>query len=217
MARNYAAIPHDYIEELSLLNDAEFGRLIRVLLEYSRDGRVAPLGGREQLLWPRVKLQEDRFQSSYEELTDKRSEAGKRGASARWQSDGKNGKATNAIASNGKNGYTETKTKTETETKSIPPIGGNREDAKASSTRARFSPPAVSEVEAYCRERRNDVDPQRFVDFYASKGWKVGAQPMRDWKAAVRTWEQRRKEERGEHGASGGNPVHNAPIVGDLL
>lgn len=71
-----------------------------------------------------------------------------------------------------------------------------KEGAKAPNARARFSPPSVSDVEVYCRERRNDVDPQRFVDFYASKGWNVGSQPMKDWKAAVRTWEQRGKDER---------------------
>lgn len=57
--------------------------------------------------------------------------------------------------------------------------------------RERFIPPTVEEVTAYCRERTNGVDPQRFVDFYASKGWKVGNQPMKDWQAAVRTWERR--------------------------
>lgn len=57
--------------------------------------------------------------------------------------------------------------------------------------RTRFTPPTVDEVSAYCKERKNTVDAQRFVDFYASKGWKVGNQPMKDWKAAVRTWEQR--------------------------
>ena len=57
--------------------------------------------------------------------------------------------------------------------------------------RQRFSPPTVDEVAEYCRERRNKVDPQRFVDFYAAKGWKIGQNPMKDWKAAVRTWEQR--------------------------
>lgn len=55
----------------------------------------------------------------------------------------------------------------------------------------RFTPPSVEEVAAYCRERQNHVDVQRFVDFYASNGWKVGKNPMRDWKAAVRTWEGR--------------------------
>ena len=59
--------------------------------------------------------------------------------------------------------------------------------------RKRFSPPSVEEVAEYCRERKNNVDAERFVDFYASKGWRVGAQPMRDWKASVRTWEKRDK------------------------
>ena len=57
----------------------------------------------------------------------------------------------------------------------------------------RFTPPTVEEVTAYCRERQNSVDAQRFVDFYTSKGWKVGKENMRDWKAAVRTWEHRDK------------------------
>lgn len=55
----------------------------------------------------------------------------------------------------------------------------------------RFTPPTVGEVAGYCMERGNGVDAERFVDFYSSKGWKVGSQPMKDWKAAVRTWEKR--------------------------
>lgn len=54
----------------------------------------------------------------------------------------------------------------------------------------RFSPPALDEVRAYCEERGNNVDPQRWMDYYTSNGWKVGKNPMKDWKAAVRTWEQ---------------------------
>ena len=54
----------------------------------------------------------------------------------------------------------------------------------------RFSPPSVEEVAAYCAERRNGVDPQRFVDYYTANGWRVGKSPMKDWKAAVRTWER---------------------------
>lgn len=60
---------------------------------------------------------------------------------------------------------------------------------------SRFTPPTVEEVSAYCRERGNSVDAERFCDFYASKGWKVGKEPMKDWKAAVRTWEKRDSEE----------------------
>lgn len=64
----------------------------------------------------------------------------------------------------------------------------------------RFTPPTVEEVTAYCRERGNSVDAERFVNFYASKGWKVGSEPMKDWKACVRTWE-RRDDHHGGRGA----------------
>lgn len=57
--------------------------------------------------------------------------------------------------------------------------------------RKRFTPPTVEEVAAYCGERNNRIDPQTFVDFYASKGWVVGKSKMKDWKAAIRTWEKR--------------------------
>lgn len=57
--------------------------------------------------------------------------------------------------------------------------------------RKRFTPPTVDEVAAYCGERNNRIDPQTFVDFYASKGWVVGKSKMKDWKAAIRTWEKR--------------------------
>lgn len=58
-------------------------------------------------------------------------------------------------------------------------------------TAKRFTPPTVEEVQAYCQERGNNIDPEQFVDFYASKGWKVGNNSMKDWKACVRTWEKR--------------------------
>lgn len=54
----------------------------------------------------------------------------------------------------------------------------------------RFTPPTLEEVTAYCNERKNNVDPQKWMDYYTSNGWKVGKNPMKDWKAAVRTWER---------------------------
>lgn len=55
-----------------------------------------------------------------------------------------------------------------------------------------FVQPSVEEVEAYCLERNNNVNAEAFVDFYESKGWMVGKNKMKDWKAAVRTWEKGR-------------------------
>ena len=57
-------------------------------------------------------------------------------------------------------------------------------------TASRFEPPTVEEVSDYCEERKNGVDAQRFVDYYTSNGWKVGRNAMKDWRAAVRTWER---------------------------
>lgn len=69
-----------------------------------------------------------------------------------------------------------------------PPAGGT-------GARVGFIAPTVEQVKAYCKERHNNVDPEEFVDFYTMKGWRVGKEPMKDWKAAIRTWEKRRKKE----------------------
>ncbi len=53
-----------------------------------------------------------------------------------------------------------------------------------------FVPPTVEEDKAYCDERGNDVDPEKFVAYYTSNGWRVGRNPMKDYKAAIRTWEK---------------------------
>ena len=71
------------------------------------------------------------------------------------------------------------------------PKGGDSHRGEA----ARFYPPTVGEVQAYCESRGNRIDAQAFVDFYTSKGWKVGKNPMKDWRAAVRTWERKQGEE----------------------
>ena len=54
----------------------------------------------------------------------------------------------------------------------------------------RFVPPTPEEVESYCKERNNGVNPRRWYDHYQAVGWKVGRNPMKDWKAAVRKWEE---------------------------
>jgi len=72
----------------------------------------------------------------------------------------------------------------------------NKQNTKENKVTGRFTAPTVEEVREYCLERGNSVDPDQFVDFYTSKGWKVGKNPMKDWKAAVRTWERGRNTSR---------------------
>ena len=69
--------------------------------------------------------------------------------------------------------------------------------------RAAFKPPTVEQVSEYTRSRGSPVDPEAFVAYYASKGWKVGNTAMKDWKAAIVTWEKRNAEDR-KRGKPGG-------------
>ena len=57
-----------------------------------------------------------------------------------------------------------------------------------------FRKPQVGEIADYCMQRNNSIDAEAFFDYYESKGWVVGNHPMKDWKAAVRTWEMNRKK-----------------------
>ena len=75
---------------------------------------------------------------------------------------------------------------------------GGRGTADKPPRASRFTPPSVEEVRVYCAERKNSVDPERFVDFYASKGWLVGKSKMKDWRAAVRSWERSDSQQRAQ-------------------
>ena len=70
----------------------------------------------------------------------------------------------------------------------------------------RFTPPTYEEVENYCLENNYTVNAERFVDFYEAKGWLIGKNKMKDWKAAVRTWERKQKEQREEETKKGLSP-----------
>ena len=78
-----------------------------------------------------------------------------------------------------------------------------REKSKSKNIGDKHHHPTLEEVKEYCSERGNKVDPERWFDYYTSNGWKVGKNPMKDWKAAVRTWE------RGESKAKSRNTLLN--------
>lgn len=67
-------------------------------------------------------------------------------------------------------------------------------DSLGKNSISRFAPPTLEEVKSYCSERKNSVDAETFINFYESKGWMIGKNKMKDWKAAVRTWEQKDKQ-----------------------
>lgn len=221
MGREYTALPHEYLEEMDCLSDAEYGRLIRGLQQYSITGEEPKLSGQEKVYWKRVRNRENRYQEGFEEQEKVKAERAKNAANARWRnkpganactSNANDANACTSTTSNAKNANTNTKANTNTDANISPPIGGEEKPAGKPPTRPRFTPPSVDEVRAYCQEcNYTAVDPERFVDFYQSKGWKVGKDPMEDWKAAVRNWSR----DRGSYKGSGGSyPQNKKPIWG---
>ena len=75
----------------------------------------------------------------------------------------------------------------------------DKSSATLSESKSRFCPPTVEEVAAYCKERKNGIDAQYFWNSYKAKNWMIGKTKMQDWKAAVRTWESRSKQEFMDH------------------
>ena len=175
MAREYFCAYHSYAKSIRNLSDAECGRLFKALLSYSAGDTLINLQGREGIAFDFITEQIDRDNEAYEAKCAKNRANGERA----------NGTERPRTVPNAPQGKEEGKEKDKEEIlpPNSPPKG------------KRFTPPTVEEVKAYCLERKNGLDAQAFVDFYSSKGWKVGNNPMKDWKAAVRTWENRRKGE----------------------
>ena len=172
-----------------------------------------------------VLMQFKKDEEKYISNCEAKAKNGKKGAESRWQDDnnntsenGKNGKCHSEDGKNGKCYFSHNEEKTEMakraieeeeeeedkeedkeEVEEVPTVPKKRE------ARKRFSPPSAAEVMEYCRERENAVDAESFVDFYAAKGWKVGNAPMKDWKAAVRTWEKRESRAAPRRGAFDAN------------
>ena len=89
-------------------------------------------------------------------------------------------------------------------------------DSSASTTtkRKRFEKPTLSEIKAYCIERGNKVDAQHFFDYYESNGWRVGKNSMKNWQAAVRTWE---RSEYRKHNSKKNSKEDAINVVNNLM
>ena len=170
MAKEFLPLFLDFNETTQDLNDEQCGRLVRALVDYA-NGIERDIDGMELLAFRFLKGSIDRN----EKLSAIRAAAGSKG-----------GKQTQANASKNKQAEANASKDQQNAINNDNDINKNTDNK----TR-RFTPPTLQEVTDYCQERDNGVNPARFIDFYASKGWKVGNQPMKDWKACVRTWESR--------------------------
>lgn len=176
MAREYFCAYHSYIKQCKGLSDSELGRLFRALLEYSASGKVPELNGRESVAFDFMSANIDRDAESYKDTCNRNRE----NIAKRYE----------RIRSNTSVFETYQEKEEEKEKEELLKKDISNEISKKSTRQKKFVPPTEEEVAAYCLERKNKVDAAYFVDHYTSNGWKVGKQNMKDWKAAVRTWEK---------------------------
>ena len=192
-----------YATAVQRLSDEDAGALFKGLFAYVDSGTAPALSPLADMAFAFIRDMLDRDADKYARTCQRRAEAGRRGGLASGETRSKQSQANEASASKSK----QTKQKQaneadgvgvgEGEGDNISPLTPQGEPPAAGEggKQKRFIPPTVDDVAAYCRERNNGIDPQAFVDHYAAGGWKRGNTPVKDWRACVRTWEQRRKEQ----------------------
>jgi uncharacterized protein YdaU (DUF1376 family) len=125
----------------------------------------------------------------YQRLANKNRDSGRIGAAIKWAGERHSERHANVMANAIANAI-ETPSEKDGDTNSQQSINQETTIIRGQAPSKRFVPPSVSEVKAYCDERRNRVDPQSFVDHYTANGWMRGKTKLKDWRAAVRTWER---------------------------
>lgn len=172
MAKEYVPIFFEWLDVTQDLSAEEKGNLIDAVISYAAGIEYDQylMCGCTRIAFRFLKGQVDRNAA----ISDVRRAA-------------REGKQQNTTNDN-KPQQTATKTPKEKEKEKEKDKDNNKEKEK------RFSPPTLDEVTAYCKERRNKIDPAHFVDYYAARGWELKpGQKVKDWRACVRTWEQRDK------------------------
>ena len=168
----------EYLAKTTKLTDEEVGRLFRALMKYHANGEIVDLDVRESIAFDFIREDIDKAEEAYANKCRQASENRRKGLNQNSTNDNARQRQSTSV--------------NETDHNNINKNNDNKKEINKRNN-TRVTPPTLEEVTEYCRSRNNGVDPQRFIDFYASKGWMVGKNPMKDWKACVRTWEERDK------------------------
>lgn len=214
-----------YARTLEGLTDEQFGHVIRAAIQYAEHGTIPELNALEKMGFAFIKEDIDRANERYQKVC----ETNKRNIQKRWTKK----RAEEPAEHPDDNAVTDTvvygrmdaipdhtnvyetyqskskgKSKSNSKGESIENASDDAAPAQTKTAKKQFVPPTVDEVAAYISEAGLSVDAERFVDYYAGNGWKVGSQGMKDWKATVRNW-ARRDKERGFTGAA--KPAEKKP------
>lgn len=202
-----------FILHLDYLNREEFsaeeiGLLTIAMCEYCEDGTEPKFKDRAMRTeWKRIKARMDADEEAYAEKCRKNKENGAKGGRPKTERFSEETEKTERFLEKPKKPDIDIDLDIDIESdikEKGTPKGVPKEKAQK-----RFTHPTLEEVKAYCEERKNGIDPQHFIDYYASQKWKkANGQPLTDWKAGVRTWERKDKED-AETARSGTNNRFN--------
>lgn len=202
-----AIILHEeYGEIIDLLNMEQRGELLTVLFDYSAGRELPEMSVAVKMAFTVIRQRADRDAEAYERTRKAHQDAGKKGGRPKKaenpaeDTESKENQKNQLVLEETKNNQTEPNESKKSNPIPIPisiPIEKEKsikEKGTPDGVPARFKRPTFEEVDQYCRERGNSISAQGFLNYYDSNGWHVGKAPMKDWKAAVRTWEQRDKK-----------------------
>lgn len=227
----------EWAQPLKALSLEDKGRIFDAILSYSETGETPHFDSTAaEMAFSFIRLRLDENARKWSDVRQKRREAGRRGAlvtNSKNQQKAANadfaetnpanvGKKRQSPANPAVNVNVNANVNGNVNVSSNEDINNmaDKPPASYSSGRKKFVPPTLEEVAAYCNERHNSVSPSAFIDFYTANGWVQGrGKPIKDWKAAVRTWEQKDKDRVRTQGVTPGETAAeaNARIFNELF
>lgn len=190
--KNNFILYKDFKSTIDLLTDEQAGKLIKAVFSYV-NGRVEPnfTDGAITIAFSILKTQLERDLVKYKTIVERNQTNGLKGGRPKNNpNENDKPKKPSGLLSN----PNEPK-KADSDSVSDSVSDNDSDIIKKNSNKKVFVPPTLDEVKNYCTERNNNVNAEKWMNFYESKGWMVGKNKMKDWKAAVRTWEDKKEEE----------------------
>lgn len=181
-------------EVFKTLSDEDAGILIKGIFDYI-SGQTPELNDLLKLVFIPIRQQLDRNAQKYEAIKEKRRIAGAKGAKQKLANQANANFAKQSLANQADNVNVNVNDNVNVylskDKYKIEEIYKEETEHK----NKKFIKPTLEEIKAYCLERKNNIDAQTFLDYYESNGFKVGKNPMKDWKATVRNWERNSKQQ----------------------
>ncbi len=200
----YACLYPGYYEAYSTMSDAQFGALIRGLLYYMNYGEDPQLTGLAKHFWLGLRQQFQRDEQAYYDRVEINRKNGAKGGRPKKEETQKPTGFETPKTETQKPNENDSENENENDNNNdIDNDSDNESERRKGDGSLSASPPApplmapdAKQVQLYCLEKGLDIDPNRFVDYYASTGWTRKGTPIRDWKAAARCWASREAEDR---------------------